>query len=157
MRQPKYSFNLHSQRTFRNVFINSTSVENKSYVTMNLTIEQNPSRFTMFVNIKQKLPSFFFSVNLDLITTRGKVYPSFFYRQTNMCEFFTKPITDIIFSMVYNELSKSGEFINRCPIQKVRMWMNTDKLSLKFVFCREFILQEIFHQPPTDCLLTHQK
>lgn len=86
---------------------------------MNLTIEQNPSRLNLYVDVKRQLVTYFFVMNLDLITPQGRVYQSFFHRHVDMCHFFLNPGSDVVFSMVYGELSKSGRFMRKCPVEKV--------------------------------------
>lgn len=92
---------------------------NDTYASMNLTIEQNPSRFNMFVHVKRKLTNFYWTMELDIITMQGRVYTNFFYRTMDMCHFFANPSMDVIFSMVYGELSKSGHWMKKCPVEKV--------------------------------------
>lgn len=86
---------------------------------MNMTIEQNPSRFDMFVHVKRKLATFFWVTTLDIITTQGRVYPSFFYRSLDMCHYFANPSMDVIFALIYGELSRSGRWLKKCPVEKV--------------------------------------
>lgn len=96
---------------------------NEDVANVNMTIEQNPSRFSLYVNLYQTLYTCYCSLTLNIITSSGKNYQNFFDKTYDMCSFLNKRDSEFFMLFVHDELSRSGLWMDKCPIQKVSFFV----------------------------------
>lgn len=88
---------------------------------VNLSISEDRSSFDMSLTLNQTLTQLVWIFILNLTTKRGIKHPNFMYHSVDFCKFLVNPTTDFALKLVHSELSKSGQWMKKCPIQKVNL------------------------------------
>lgn len=108
---------------------------NKELTYVDMKIEADHSHFSIALKVFKAMHLLYCSLTFDLTTMHGKNYQNFFDKTYDYCAFLLKPPNEFLMLLVHGELAKSGQWMHKCPIEKV------DLLQMLFIF---FLVIQIF-------------
>lgn len=116
----KIIFLLFFQSSIRNTFTNYTISMNEELVFVDMKIESDHSHFPISM---KNLHFLYCSLTFDLTTMHGKNYQNFFDKTYDYCTFLLKLPNEFLMLLVHGELSKSGQWMHKCPIEQVLFFL----------------------------------
>lgn len=105
------------------------------FIEVNSSISTNGS-MSMFMNVLQNVPQFYAKVKITLESSNGTHDLELINKTLNACEFLNNPKYEPIVQVFYKALTKSGNFLKRCPVTKVRV---------RFIIISLLILSNFFY------------
>lgn len=112
------NWNLCFQRPYTVQFKNVTSYSLNDICQINSSIS-NANSISVFVNVGRTIPSYYTKSLIKIETSDGIYGLELINKTLDTCKFFDDPTYEPIVQVFYRELTRTGTFPKRCPIEKV--------------------------------------